>query len=634
MFMTAYPAACGYAAQTGDLNLEFIKEDTGIMRKELKSKAKARLRKCYGMFVALCLLAGLLKIDYTGSLSTVTSNIQSDSAFTDVTEEVFDRLISGNVKGGEEISEESGKTVTERQEKLGFIVMGHSRGILAGFVNSISTGGILVTVFNGISSLFHSKDAAHVIFIILSLLIWVAFELFFLNLVRVIFKRMFMEGRLYNRVPVKRFLFLYQTGAWWNVTKTLVLMNVYQLLWGLTIVGGFIKSYSYMLVPYIEAENPELKPKEAITLSRKMMDGHKWEAFVLNLSFILWELLDLVTWGLSGILFTNPYMEATLAEYYAHVRMLAKKAGIPGTEKLNDTWLYQYADEKMLNKAYSDYDPVWFEKELPKHYGIKAFFENVLGITLTYDEKERVYEEIMAKRFQMRDIHDAVQKEAYPLRLFTLSGKEKIKDVSSLHFDRHYSVTSLILIFFSMCLIGWLWEVSLHLIEDGVFVNRGIMHGPWLPIYGSGGLMILIILNKFRNNRIVQFILAVILCGVVEYFTHWYLELAHDGTKWWDYTGYFLNIGGRICAEGLLVFGLGGMAIVYFLGPVLDNQFRRIPIKIAVVICSILVLCFAVDMVYSSKHPNMGEGITDYDNVRIEQETETEVQASGFDRTY
>ena len=388
------------------------------MRKELKKKAKTRLKKCYGLFVALCLMAGLLKIDYTGSLSTITSNIQSDSAFSSVTEEVFDRLLSGNIKSGEEISEESGKTVTERQEKLGIIVMGHSRGILAGFANSISTGSILVTIFNGMSSLFHSKDAAHVFFILLSLLIWVAFELFFLNLVRVIFKRMFMEGRLYNRVPVKRFLFLYQTGTWWNVTKTLLLTYVYQLLWNLTIVGGVIKSFSYMMVPYIEAENPALKPNEAITLSRKMMDGHKWEAFVLNLSFILWELLDLITWGLSGILFTNPYKEATLAEYYALIRMEAKKAGIPGMEKLNDTYLYQYADDKKLKKAYNDYDPVWFEKELPKHYGIKAFFENILGITLTYDEKERAYEEIMANRYKMRNIHDTVERKMYPSRLF------------------------------------------------------------------------------------------------------------------------------------------------------------------------------------------------------------------------
>ena len=56
----------------------------------------------------------------------------------------------------------------------------------------------------------------------------------------------------------------------------------------------------------------------------------------------------------------------------------------------------------------------------------------------------------------------------------------------------------------------------------------------------------------------------VVLCGVVEYFTSYYLEVT-QGKKWWDYSGYFLNLNGRICAEGLLVFGVGGMAIVYAL---------------------------------------------------------------------
>ena len=67
------------------------------------------------------------------------------------------------------------------------------------------------------------------------------------------------------------------------------------------------------------------------------------------------------------------------------------------------------------------------------------------------------------------------------------------------------------------------------------------------------------------------------LCGCVEYFTSVYLEYVHDGTRWWDYTGYFLNLHGRICAEGLLVFGIGGMAIVYVLAPFLDGLRARAP---------------------------------------------------------
>ena len=166
--------------------------------------------------------------------------------------------------------------------------------------------------------------------------------------------------------------------------------------------------------------------------------------------------------------------------------------------------------------------------------------------------------------------------------------------------------------FFTLSFVGWVWEVSLHLITDGTFVNRGVLHGPWLPIYGCGGVMILLLLNAFRKKPMLEFLLAIVLCGCVEYFTSLYLEIVHDGTRWWDYTGYFLNLHGRICAEGLLVFGVGGMAIVYVLAPFLDELFRKIPMKIMIIAAVILTGIFAADQVYSAEHPNEGKGITDY----------------------
>ena len=177
----------------------------------------------------------------------------------------------------------------------------------------------------------------------------------------------------------------------------------------------------------------------------------------------------------------------------------------------------------------------------------------------------------------------------------------------------------MILIFFIFSIIGWLWEVSLHLIEDGTFVNRGVMHGPWLPIYGCGGVLVLVVLNKFREKPLLEFISIIILCGIVEYFTSFYLELTHNGVKWWDYSGYFLNLNGRICAEGLLVFGLGGIAAVYFLSPLLDNLIRKINSKILIPLVTSLVIVFTIDQIYSSKNPNIGTGITDYkiDNMYI-----------------
>ena len=58
-------------------------------------------------------------------------------------------------------------------------------------------------------------------------------------------------------------------------------------------------------------------------------------------------------------------------------------------------------------------------------------------------------------------------------------------------YDRAYSLTSLILFFFSASTVGWLWEVFLHIFMDGALINRGTTWGPWLPIYGVGGLSLI-----------------------------------------------------------------------------------------------------------------------------------------------
>ena len=147
------------------------------------------------------------------------------------------------------------------------------------------------------------------------------------------------------------------------------------------------------------------------------------------------------------------------------------------------------------------------------------------------------------------------------------------------------------------------------MVEDGVFVNRGVLHGPWLPIYGVGSLLVLILLKRFREKPVVQFTLTVVVCGIVEYGTAWVLETKY-GQKWWDYSGYFMNIDGRICAEGLLVFGLGGLAIVYLIAPLLDNLLKKVNRKALLLAAIMLISLFSFDQIYSVKHPNTGAGIS------------------------
>lgn len=189
-----------------------------------------------------------------------------------------------------------------------------------------------------------------------------------------------------------------------------------------------------------------------------------------------------------------------------------------------------------------------------------------------------------------------------------LGGGRKI-----IHRDYHrkYAITSIILMFFIFALIGWLWEVAIHVVEDGKLVNRGALHGPWLPIYGAGGVLGVILLRKFVDRPVLTFFLVVTVCSVVEYATSWYLE-TYKHIQYWNYDGYFMNLNGRICLEGALIFGFAGCAGIYILAPFFDDQIKKIPPKVRLSICIILVTAIAADFLYSREHPNKGEGITDY----------------------
>ena len=99
------------------------------------------------------------------------------------------------------------------------------------------------------------------------------------------------------------------------------LRNLFVALWSLLLViPGIIKLYSYRLVPYILKEHPEISGTQVITISRQMMNGHKWNTFVLDLSFIGWMLLSALTFGILHLFYVGPYMQATDAELYEAVK--------------------------------------------------------------------------------------------------------------------------------------------------------------------------------------------------------------------------------------------------------------------------------------------------------------------------
>ena len=407
---------------------------------------------------------------------------------------------------------------------------------------------------------------------------------------------------------------------WMRTARTLFVTDLFLALWRLTIVGAFIKHYSYFLVPYIVAENPDIRTLEAITLSRRMMDGHKWECFKLEMSFLGWFLLGSLTFGLSEVFWSLPYRVATCTEYYTKMRELAQEKEIELSEKLNDYYLYNRAEEAFLRECYPDI-------EEQKHYidehritltGAHGFLVKNFGLWIGRTAEKEEYEKLDSIRAQIAEERAAIKGRVYPMRLNPLMDPAKTLSLRALRFLRSYTLWSMVLAFFTFSLVGWLWEVGIHLVEDGIFVNRGCLHGPWLPIYGGGLVMILIVLNRFRKKPLLEIVLIIVLCGIVEFFTSYFLELS-SGMRWWDYSGYFLNLNGRICAEGLMVFALGGSVVVYLVMPLFDNVWARLRRKLVIPLCIALLALFVADIVYSHYVPNVGAGITDYEDYQSEE---------------
>ena len=593
-------------------------------RKEMKRRAKRALKRHYIMYVAICLIAAYIGSEFSSSLDVLETappaeyheeeRLDGPSGSSEGAADVIYRILEENEESGRELADEI-KDEQISQSQKGNPVFGRSRGALAALINNVTSGTIVVNMLAAVHSLTGSENIAILLLILLGTAVLFSVWFFFVNIFKVISRRVFLEGRIYEKVPFQRLLFLLRVKKWTKVCCTMFLASLYQLLWSLTIVGGIIKYYSYYLVPYIAAENPDISPKEAVTLSRRMMDGHKWECFVFELSFFPWLLLGIVTLGISEVLYSNPYRAAAFSEYYADIRAGAKKKHMKGSERLNDTYLYEMPEDELIYLAYEDVISALIRppKDILKLSGIRKFFADYLGVLLTNTKKEKEYEKMQAQHVKMELLKDAVERKSYPSRLSAVPEVEKRKRIETIHYLRHYSVWSIILLFFILSFWGWGWEVSLHLVTDGEFVNRGVLHGPWLPIYGGGGVLILMLLNKLRRRPVMEFFGIIVLCGCIEYFTSLGLELLHHGERWWDYTGYFLNLNGRICAEGLLVFGIGGIAIVYMLAPLFDNLIQRIRPWLLIPLCLMLLTAFTIDCVYSAEHPNSGKGITDYE---------------------
>lgn len=146
--------------------------------------------------------------------------------------------------------------------------------------------------------------------------------------------------------------------------------------------------------------------------------------------------------------------------------------------------------------------------------------------------------------------------------------------------------------------IGYICEVIYCSIGQRKLVNRGFLYGPWLPIYGFGGLIVNICLIPLKAYPVLVFILGMILTSIVEYIGSWGLEKIFS-IKLWDYSKHFANINGRVCLLNSTLFGIMSVSLVYLVQPYITLLISVIPSVVQYYLADVLRLLFVVDLTLS-----------------------------------
>lgn len=157
-----------------------------------------------------------------------------------------------------------------------------------------------------------------------------------------------------------------------------------------------------------------------------------------------------------------------------------------------------------------------------------------------------------------------------------------------------------IIMFFIYSFGGWLLEVISYFLEHKRIVNRGFFVGPYCPIYGCGGLLIVFLLSSYVGDFKVLFIMTIVLCSALEYFTSYLMEKLFKA-RWWDYSDKRFNLNGRICLETTIPFGIFGCLLTYVINPFFANLLADVPIVWLKIVAIVLLTIFLIDNIVSFK---------------------------------
>ena len=162
-----------------------------------------------------------------------------------------------------------------------------------------------------------------------------------------------------------------------------------------------------------------------------------------------------------------------------------------------------------------------------------------------------------------------------------------------------FSLYQILAYFLIYSCIGWCLEVVYAAVSTGELVNRGFLNGPVCPIYGFGMIIVLFTLTPLTGNLLLLYIGGVILPSALELIGGWVLyKLYH--TRWWDYSDYPFNIGGYICLEFSLLWGVGTIVVMKAVHPIVADLVAMIPPLVGFILMCILYAIYAADVVVTA----------------------------------
>ena len=355
--------------------------------KNLKREAKKGFFKKIGVFILITIISLLIigekNIDNTAIkvIKTIQNGIDEvkeirNSGNNDFKQNIYDTYVDKVLSELFEGNNDGLVKAVREDKSIG-------KGVTVAVTNFFTKGQTQVQIFiNSIIGKPTQEQLNKAVAIILAV-VAILLKIFIINPLNISIARMYLESKSY-KVKFGRLKYAFNKEYYLNIVKSAIVLDFYKFLWSLTLIGGIVKSYSYRMFNFIIAENPKISPLNALTLSRKMMNHYKMNAFLLDLSFLGWNILRFVTIGIAGILI-DPYYNFTYVELYSVLRKDYIENGLKYSEKFNDHVLFDnvnreiyYPVPEYLEKIKRDYENTYPDFEFSKIV-LFFFFFSIIG---------------------------------------------------------------------------------------------------------------------------------------------------------------------------------------------------------------------------------------------------------------